>query len=143
MKHGGEFMTKITEIIRDIHEAIKKNKRRLLDIADTEEEQKFLAKQGKQLEQICEKYAAQYGITLREEISKKEALPRIIRKEYGDEVENMATDKLDFFIKLEEKNLQQLELALDCSKKAKQRKEAEIRTLQAIRKKRKEEKTKE
>jgi len=135
-------MTKINEIISDLQEVIKKNNERLLDVADTEEEQRFLAKQGKKLEQICEKYAAQYGMPLQENTPKKEALPRIIRKEYGDELENMTTEKLDFFIKLEEKNLQQLKLTLGCSKKAKERKEAEIRTLRAMRKKRKGEKMK-
>jgi hypothetical protein len=64
------------DIIKKIDEAIEKNSHRLLHIADTEEEQQFLAKQGKKLEQIREAYGNTYGII------KKEGQKKIKQEEH-------------------------------------------------------------
>lgn len=123
-------MMKAKDIIKTINKAITQNNYRLLEIADTEEEQRFLAKEGKKLEQIRDRFAAKYGHTSKQK--KQKQIPKILKEEYGDTIEHMSLEKLDFFIKLEERNLKQLEINAQRTQEACDIKSAEIRTLKAI-----------
>lgn len=62
----------------------------------------------------------------------KDYLPKFIKEFYGNNIDDLSNEKIAFYIKAEQKNLEQLDLSIKDAQKARRRKKKQIETLKEI-----------